>query len=157
MPKKSDSRVSIILTKTLRKNAPGSVVKVRKGYANYLMQFANQAVYLKGNEDIIEKKKQEWLQADSKQQEENAKIMKALEGFQMIIKRRSGIGGAIYGSVSARDISKEIEDKLAEMGEKIKFQSNNIKINPIKVLGDYTAKVEIGDAEIKLPVSVVGA
>lgn len=152
MHKKVNKTETLVLTRGIRRDKAGSIIKVRPGYAeNYLIP-NGYAIRLKGNEEFIKSKMSEWEKQDKQLQKEAESLLEKLKELNLVIKAESGIGGSLYGSVSSSTVEKE----LASLG--LKIARKDITMNPIKLLGDYKIKVNLhGGNTVELPLSVVPA
>lgn len=142
----------ILLERVAKLGQMGDVVNVKPGYArNYLLP---QGKALRASNDNIksfEVRKAE-LEAQNLETRKEAQAVAArLEGESYVVIRQASDGGALYGSVSPRDVA----DLLAEAG--VKIERRQIVITtPIKVLGLHTALINLHpevDVEIGLNVA----
>ncbi|ATX66416.1 50S ribosomal protein L9 [Roseinatronobacter bogoriensis] len=142
----------ILLERVAKLGQMGDVVNVKPGYArNYLLP---QGKALRASNDNIksfEVRKAE-LEAQNLETRKEAQAVAArLEGETYVVIRQASDGGALYGSVSPRDVA----DLLAEAG--VKIDRRQIVITtPIKVLGLHTALINLHpevDVEVGLNVA----
>ncbi len=127
----------------------GDVVNVKPGYArNFLLPF--KKALRASSENIAQLEKQraklEALNEEKRQQAFNES--ESLKDVKIVMVRAASEAGALYGSVTARDI------KIAagELGHKL-LASNILLANPIKQLGDYVVKVRF-HAEVVVDLNV---
>lgn len=148
--------MKVIFLKDVKgKGKKGEVKDVAVGYAqNFLLkkglavEATSQSISeLEGKTKAIEKENAEILE-DSKQLK--AKIES--EGFEVIIKSKSGSDGRLFGSIP----SKQIADGLNKQ-HKIKIDKRKIELaQPIKTLGYTTVPVKLHkQVTAKLRVHVV--
>ena len=142
----------ILLERVAKLGQMGDVVNVKPGYArNYLLP---QGKALRASNDNIksfEVRKAE-LEAQNLETRKEAQAVAArLEGETYTVIRQASDGGALYGSVSPRDVA----DLLAEAG--VKVEKRQIVITtPIKLLGLHTASINLHpevDVEVGLNVA----
>lgn len=140
----------------LKENIPSlgykdDVVEVKSGYGrNYLIP---QGMAIIASDAALKR-----LAEDQKQRAHKiAKIhadaeaaAAALEGVALSLSARAAANGAIYGSVNAAHIA----EALAKLGHQV--DRKIIEIEPIKMLGNYTAIVHfLRDVAAEIPVEVV--
>ncbi|TQM92774.1 50S ribosomal protein L9 [Roseinatronobacter monicus] len=142
----------ILLERVAKLGQMGDVVNVKPGYArNYLLP---QGKALRASNDNIksfEVRKAE-LEAQNLETRKEAQAVAArLEGETYTVIRQASDGGALYGSVSPRDVA----DLLEEAG--VKIDKRQIVITtPIKLLGLHTAMINLHpevDVEVGLNVA----
>jgi large subunit ribosomal protein L9 len=141
----------ILLERVAKLGQMGDVVNVKPGYArNYLLP---QGKALRASNDNIksfEVRKAE-LEAQNLETRKEAQAVAArLEGETYVVIRQASDGGALYGSVSPRDVA----DLLAEAG--VKIERRQIVITtPIKVLGLHTALINLHpEVEVEIGLNV---
>ena len=130
----------------------GSLVKVKRGYArNFLVPqklavFANaqNMAELEKNAKVLAQKNAESL---AKAQEQ----AQALESLHITIPcKANATDGKLFGSVTVRDIVKELVKNGLEV------TSKDIAVDPIKKTGDYNIKVVLHpEVTVQIPLSVV--
>ncbi|MGL4414492.1 MAG: 50S ribosomal protein L9 [Roseinatronobacter sp.] len=142
----------ILLERVAKLGQMGDVVNVKPGYArNYLLP---QGKALRASNDNIksfEVRKAE-LEAQNLETRKEAQAVAArLEGETYTVIRQASDGGALYGSVSPRDVA----DLLEEAG--VKIDKRQIVITtPIKLLGLHAAMINLHpevDVEVGLNVA----
>ena len=127
----------ILLEKISKLGNIGETVKVSDGYArNYLIPKKAAIRATEANKKVFEEKKDELEKANIKKIEEAKKVLELLPK-SIILFREASEQGALFGSVTSRDIVKEINElkKISLNAKDIILKSN------IKNLGNY--KVEI--------------
>ena len=125
--------------------------KLKPGFVKYLVS-KGICVYKKGNEQIVQERIQRLNDEDLNRTKEAEQNLHKMKDLTIVIRRESGTGGALYGSVSAIDICKE----LHKIG--IAVQKADIDLNAIKSLGEYTAQVRLyGGVKAKININVAAA
>lgn len=127
----------ILLEKISKLGNIGETVKVRDGYArNYLIPKKAAIRATEANKKVFEEKKDELEKANLKKIEEAKKVLELLPK-SIILFREASEQGALFGSVTSRDIVKEINElkKISLNAKDIILKSN------IKNLGNYKAEV----------------
>ena len=130
----------------------GEVVKVADGYArNYLLPRKLALVATPGNLKQIARER---VKFDAKEAEEKAAataIADKLGAIEIVISRRVGETGALYGSVTSADIA----DELGRKGFEIDKRRIGLR-EPIKRISDAAVPVKLHpDVVVQLPVRVV--
>jgi len=130
----------------------GSKVKVANGYArNFLLKHKKALVASKENLEIFEKKKDELNKINQNQKEAALKIKKTIDKFEVKIQKNSMEGGALYGSLSIKEIIQNLESYNFK-----NISASMIEIkDAIKKVGDYNVKINLHaevQASIKLKV-----
>ena len=132
--------MKVILLKDVKgKGKKDSVIEVSDGYANNYLIKNNLAVpYTKRSKEILDKE----LDIREKEEENKIKeyneISKKLNDQIIVFKVKVGEKDKVFGTIS----SKQISDKLKEMGYKI--DKKNIKINGnLSTLGITNVEVEL--------------
>ena len=132
--------MKVILLKDVKgKGKKDSVVDVSDGYANNYLIKNNLAVpYTKRSKEILDKELNIREKEEEKKINEYNEISKKLNDQIIEFKVKVGEKDKVFGTIS----SKQISDKLKEMGYKI--DKKNIKINGnISTLGITIVEVEL--------------
>ena len=126
----------ILLEKISKLGDIGEVVKVKDGFArNYLLPNKKAIRATDENKKIFEDKKDELEKINSE------KIKKSKDNLKLIpngvtLLREASEQGALFGSVTSRDIVKEINN------EKVNITAKDIMLKAnIKSIGEFTAEV----------------
>jgi large subunit ribosomal protein L9 len=127
----------------------GELVKVRPGYArNFLLPEGKAIRASKDNLARFAEQRAQLEAQNLKRREEAERIAERMDGLSVIILRSAGESGALYGSVSSRDIA----DACKEAGLTISRQQVSLD-HPIKNVG--LAKVTVAlHPEVNMPVTV---
>ncbi len=89
----------------------GELVKVRPGYArNFLIPSGKAIRASKGNLERFEKERAQLEAQNIKRREEAERVAERVSGLAVTIIRQAGESGALYGSVSTRDIAEACTD-----------------------------------------------
>lgn len=130
----------------------GDIVTVKDGYArNYLLpkNLAREAT--PGNLKSIEQERKKWALLAQKEKEIAAKAAEAVKGAKVVVQKRVGENGQLFGSVT----SNEIADALHAKG----FEVDKRRIElarPIKSLGTHDVEVRLHhDVSAQIQVEVV--
>jgi large subunit ribosomal protein L9 len=88
----------------------GDVVDVSPGYArNYLLPHDLAVQPTPGNIKKVEERRKEIEKMERERREQQAAMLKQLEGVEVTLERRANENGHLFGSVSATDISKALQ------------------------------------------------
>ena len=118
----------------------GDLVTVKDGYGrNYLLPQGLGMLATEHNVKQIEHQKKIIAAQTAKLTKDAQGIADKLSGLTLKIARQSGEGGKLFGSVSTRDI----EEAAAALGVTIDRRKVVIA-DPIKVLGEYSVDVKMG-------------
>jgi len=128
----------------------GNKVKVANGYArNFLLKQKKALVASKDNLEFFEKKKAELNKINQNQKEAALKIKKEIDKFEVKIQKTSMEGGALYGSLSIKEIIKNLENNNFK-----NISASMIEIKQaIKKIGDYIVKINL-HAEVQASIKV---
>jgi large subunit ribosomal protein L9 len=132
----------------------GEIKEVKDGYGqNFLIAkgFAKQAT----NEVIRrweaeQKKKKE---AEANELQRLKETQKLLENTKLIIKRKLGANGSLFGAVTKDEIANELKEQ-----KDIKIDKKMVEIkNPIKTSGDFEISIKLGHGiHAKLELTIEG-
>lgn len=142
----------ILLERVAKLGQMGDVVSVKPGFArNYLLP---QGKALRASDDNIksfEARKADLEAQNLETRREAQDVAARLDGSSYVVIRQASDGGALYGSVSPRDVA----DLLEEAG--VKIDKRQIVITtPIKLLGLHAAMINLHpevDVEVGLNVA----
>src|SRR5436309_5230391 len=88
----------------------GDVVEVSPGYArNYLLPHDLAVQPTPGNIKKVEERRKEIEKIEREKRDQQAALLKTLEGVEVSLERRANENGTLFGSVSATDISKALQ------------------------------------------------
>ena len=130
----------------------GDVVKVKDGYArNYLIPKKKVLRASKENLKVFEEKKTEIEAEENKRKIKSQEIAKKIKGLEILIIRNAAENGQLYGSVTSKDIAKEI----ISLNE-VEFLNEQINLKKsIKSLGVYEVEITVyTDLKVKILVNV---
>ncbi|SUZ32577.1 50S ribosomal protein L9 [Roseibaca ekhonensis] len=142
----------ILLERVAKLGQMGDVVNVKPGYArNFLLP---QGKALRASDDNVksfEARKADLEAQNLETKKEAQAVAERLDGTTYVVIRQASDAGALYGSVSTRDVA----DLLAEAD--VTIERRQIVIGqPIKILGLHTITLNLHpevDAEIRLNVA----
>jgi large subunit ribosomal protein L9 len=143
--------MKVILKQDIEKlGKAGDIVKVAPGYGrNYLIpkRFALEAT--PGNIKVAEIEKLSQARRDHREKESATILAREIVKLTVMVRRKSGEGGSLYGSVTAMDIA----DFL--ITHKIDIDKRKIHLEePIKTIGEYEVPVRL-HREVTVPIKVI--
>jgi large subunit ribosomal protein L9 len=143
--------MKVILKQDVEKlGKAGDVVKVAPGYGrNYLIPRRIAAEATPGNIKVIEIERVAQARRDYRDKEAATILAREIVKITVAVKRKTGEGGALYGSVTAIDIA----DSL--VAHKIEIDKRKIQLDePIKAIGEYQIPIRL-HREVSVPVRVI--
>jgi large subunit ribosomal protein L9 len=132
--------MEVILLRDLEKlGTRGQVVKVADGFGrNYLLPKKLAVAATPQNRKWIEQQRVKFLKQEAQEKGEAEELAKLMEGVAVVVSRKAGEQGTLFGSVTAMDVA----ERLAAQG----FNIDRRKIQlatPLKVLGEYDVPVKL--------------
>ena len=145
--------MEVILIENIEKlGKVGDVVKVKDGYArNYLIPKKKVLRANKENLKVFDEKKSVIDAEEKKRKEKSEEIAKKIKNLEIIIIRNAAENGQLYGSVTSKDIVKEILllNKIELLNEQINLKKT------LKSIGEYEVEISVyTDLKIKILVVV---
>ena len=145
--------MEVILIENIEKlGKVGDVVKVKDGYArNYLIPKKKVLRANKENLKVFDEKKSVIDAEEKKRKEKSEEIAKKIKNLEIIIIRNAAENGQLYGSVTSKDIVKEILllNKIELLNEQINLKKT------LKLIGVYEVEISVyTDLKIKILVVV---
>lgn len=134
-------KVKVLLLKDIQNlGKKGDILDVSFGfYSNYLEKFGLAKKLSEGEEkDYINKMKIK-ENKETKEEERAKTIKEKIEKEVFNIKRKAGIKGKLYGSITSDEISELIKKKIGVSIDKKKIEIEE----PIKNIGYYEIKVKL--------------
>ena len=145
--------MEVILIENIEKlGKVGDVVKVKDGYArNYLIPKKKVLRANKENLKVFDEKKSVIEAEEKKRKKKSEEIAKKIKNLEIIIIRNAAENGQLYGSVTSKDIVKEILllNKIELLNEQINLKKT------LKSIGVYEVEISVyTDLKIKILVVV---
>ena len=145
--------MEVILIENIEKlGKVGDVVKVKDGYArNYLIPKKKVLRANKENLKVFDEKKSAIETEEKKRKKKSEEIAKKIKDLEIIIIRNAAENGQLYGSVTSKDIVKEILllNKIELLNEQINLKKT------LKSIGVYEVEISVyTDLKIKILVIV---
>ncbi len=144
------ANVELILLQRVEKlGQMGELVKVKPGYArNYLLPQAKAVRATKANKERFERERAQLEANNLKRREEAERVAERVAGLSVTLIRQASEAGALYGSVSSRDIA----DAATVAGLTID-RGQVLLVHPIKTLGIAKVRIEL-HPEVHIEVKV---
>ena len=129
----------ILLERIEKVGKLGDVVKVKAGFArNYLLPQNKALRANKANLSIYEKEKEKYEKLNNEKLSAAEKIAKKMESISINIIKQASDSGQLYGSVSTRDITEELNNQ----GHNIEKRQIVLK-SVIKNVGQHKVRIVI--------------
>lgn len=135
-------KIKVLLLSDVKKlGKKGEIKEVSRGYAeNYLIP---HELAVKATPEVInreERRIQREKRRRKKEIEAARHFASQLEGLKVVVKKESGEGGKLFGSVTPKEVEKALKSQLGK-----EIDKKNISFNsPIKNLGEFKATVDLG-------------
>jgi large subunit ribosomal protein L9 len=129
----------ILLQRVEKLGQMGEVVKVKPGYArNYLLPQAKAVRATKANRERFERERVQLEAQNLKRRDEAERVAERVHGLSVTLIRQASESGALYGSVSSRDIAE------ASTVAGLAIERSQVVLNhPIKMLGIAAVRVAL--------------
>lgn len=132
--------MEVYLLKDLKgKGKKGDVVSVSDGYAkNFLIP--KQIATIATKSVLAQKKTQDEANLFHKKQQllKAKQTAELLKNKTVVVKAKAGVGDKLFGSVTSKDIAKEIEKNYGVVVEKRKIEAKEIKH-----FGEFVVKIKL--------------
>ncbi|MEZ0344337.1 MAG: 50S ribosomal protein L9 [Caldimicrobium sp.] len=142
--------MQVILKKDIPKlGKAGDVVKVKDGFArNYLIPKGLAILANQKTLKALERERKIILAKAERERKKAQSLAEKLQGVTLTLYRRAVEEGRLYGSVSAVDIVKALEERGIEIDK------NQVLLEePIKFVGVYEVNIKVG-ANLVVPIKV---
>ncbi|WP_027869644.1 50S ribosomal protein L9 [Eubacterium sp. AB3007] len=131
----------------------GEVVKVSDGYARNMLIPKGYAIEAtKGNINTLEKVKAKQAEEEAAAKAAAEELAEKIEKIDVTILTKAGTGGRLFGSITTKEISAELE---RQHGIKIDKKKMSLE-SPIKALGVFNVPIKLySGVNAELTVKVV--
>src|SRR6266550_3830003 len=136
------ANVKLLLNESIKNvGKVGDVVEVSAGYArNFLLPKSLAVEPTPSNIKRIEARKQEIEKQERERRDEQAALIKQLEGVEVTLERRANEQGHLFGSVSATDIAKSLQ------AQGFNIQPDDVNLpGKLDRIEKYTVKVKFAE------------
>jgi large subunit ribosomal protein L9 len=119
----------------------GDIVEVSPGFArNYLLPKDLAVEPTPGNVKKVEERKKEIEKIERERREQQAALIKQLEGVEVTLERRANEQGHLFGSVSATDIARSLQ------GQGFNIEPDDINLpGKLDRIEKYTVQVKFAE------------
>ena len=141
----------ILLERIGRLGQMGDVVNVKDGFArNFLLPRKLALIATPGNLKQVARERVKFDNLEAVERTAAEELASRLSGIQVVISRKVGETGALYGSVTSADVA----EALAKQGFEIDKRKIGLR-EPIKSLGEKTVPVKLHPTVVvQLPIRV---
>ena len=146
--------MSVILKRDVKGTGKaGEVVKVSDGYARNMLIPKGYAIEAtKGNINTLEKVKAKQAEEEAAAKAAAEELAEKIEKIDVTILTKAGTGGRLFGSITTKEISAELE---RQHGIKIDKKKMSLE-SPIKALGVFNVPIKLySGVNAELTVKVV--
>lgn len=145
-----NGNIELLLAETVENlGKQGTIVKVRPGYArNYLLPRGLATIATEANKMMVERHKARQEEVAEKKRKALRDLANAVGKYSVTIEANAQPDGALYGSITAPEISKQ----LASAGFEVKPEHVKLE-GPLRELGMYTVRLQF-DPEVETEVKV---
>lgn len=143
------SQCDIILLENVHKlGKVGSLEKVKKGYANYLIRYRKAVYATKENKLWFESRRDQMILEDQRRYEAAQVLAESLRYASLTLIAQGGEGGKLYGSITSRDIVAALHQKgFPDVSSKM------LSFKPIRTLGNHLIEIRL-HANIAVTLSI---
>ncbi len=147
--------MKVLLTKDVKSlGKKGEIKEVKDGYGrNFLI---GKGFALHATNEVIKKYEAEQrrkAQEEASEIERLNELMKKLSDLKLVIKRKLGANGSLFGAITKEEISNELNNQY-----KIDIDKRSIEIDkPIKMTGSFDISIKLGHGmHGKLNIEIIG-
>lgn len=132
--------MKVIFLKDVKgKGKKGEIKNVADGYANFLIKNGDAIEATPGNLKALDAKKNKEAKDAALELENNKKLKETIERLTVELKAKSGEGGRLFGSITSKQITDELQKAHGIKLDKRKFEMNDA----IRGLGVTNVKVKL--------------
>ncbi len=142
----------ILRTDVPKLGKAGDIVKVKDGFArNYLLPKGLALPVNQKTLKALENQRKIILAKAERERKKAQSLAEKLSGFTLTFYRKVIEGDRIYGSITAQDVVKALEEKGFNLEKRMVLLDQ-----PIKQLGTYEVPIRLGaDVEVKINLEVI--
>ena len=144
----------ILMEKVVNLGNLGDIVKVKEGYArNYLIPQGKAKRATDENRKVFEERRAELEKAQAAKLTEAQEKAAKLEGLVVLMARKAGVDGRLFGSVTNIDVA----DALAALGVEVEKSVIRMPDGPLKHVGEFEVQAALHtDVVAAVKVTVTG-
>ncbi len=146
--------MEVILLENIDKlGSRGQIVRVADGYGrNYLLPQKLAVAATPQNRKWVEQQRVRFLKLEAKEKSAAEELAKLMQDVEIVVSRRAGEKGQLFGSVTSMDIVAGLEARGFNIDRR-KIQLDA----PLKVLGEYNVPVRLHrEVTVSVKVKVEG-
>jgi large subunit ribosomal protein L9 len=145
------AHMKLILTQEVSSlGEPGDVVDVAAGYGrNYLIPRGFAMLWTRGAEKQVELIKRARSAREIRGLDDAKAVAGQLQGLRVLMRRRAGGSGRLFGSVGAADIATAVREAGGPELDRRRIEVRD----PIKTLGEHQVRVRL-HPEVSAPVDI---
>lgn len=142
----------ILMEKVVNLGSLGDVVKVKDGYArNFLIPQGKAKRVTPENLAAFEARRAELEKAAAEKLAAATAEGEKLAGKNVTIKRKAGVDGRLFGSVTNADVA----EALSAAGTQVDKSSVRLPLGPLKMIGETTVQIALHtDVVVDITVTV---
>jgi large subunit ribosomal protein L9 len=142
----------VLIDDVLHLGRRGDVVSVAAGYGrNYLIPQGLAVAATSANLKMVEQQRAALARKETRVKEDAEILARDLDKLHLVLSRKAGETGALFGSVTAKDLA----DLLAEKGFNVDRQKIDLE-HPLKTIGNFPVEAHPHpDVKLEFLVSVV--
>lgn len=146
-------QVEIILLEKIGNRAVGTIARVKRGFANYLVRFGKAKRATKQAKIDFEAEKATLLKRAEEKLEEAKVQAEKMQGLVLTLTQQAGVDGRLFGSVGNGDIAVV----LATTGFEIPKINIRLPNGPLKTVGSHTVLIALhADVLVDVQVQIIG-
>jgi large subunit ribosomal protein L9 len=133
--------MKVILKKDVKAlGKSGEVKEVADGYArNFLFPRGLAAEATSGNLKVVADQKEQMIKKEQREATEAQQIAAQINGASLSIKAKSGEGGRLFGSITAKEVAEALNATFKLAIDKRKLEINDT----IKTVGSHPVKLHL--------------
>ena len=132
--------MQIILLEKYKRFNVGDIINVKDGFArNYLVPHKKAVQATEENIKLFEEKKEKILQETQAKLSKAEEVRAKINGVHLHLVKQAGVDDRLYGSITANDIVKALEEQTGEVLNK----STVVLSAPIKYLGCHSVNINL--------------
>jgi large subunit ribosomal protein L9 len=144
----------ILLEKVGNRGTIGDIIRVRKGFANFLVRFHKAQRATKRAREEFEHKKADLLALAAQKLADAGKVATKLEGTVVQITQQARLDGNLFGSVNNQFIAQE----LAKLGFKVEKSGVRLPNGALKTTGEHDVVIGLhADVIANIKVKITGS
>ncbi len=130
--------MKVILIENIKGTGKKDEIKdLKDGFASFLIKSKKAVAYTQKSNEVLASQIKERKETEEELILSCTKLKEKLETMKLVFKVNTGANGKVFGSITTKQISEELEKKKINVDKKI------IEINNINTLGTHIAKINL--------------